>query len=165
MADHPSFVLGACEEVIACVKEYYEWLLPIYLPQRFPAMFVTLPQNPGPVLENLATKQCYPLVAPSDPLNSLATIGELIQEDVMFLLPAKDGSDYILKGFVNCFANGPSSKNRMHSSVTDIHGNVPGFKRKLGSPVARFMSKLKAGEFVRRHNVRKLALLETLFSI
>jgi hypothetical protein len=165
MIDHSSSVLGACEEVTACVKEYYEWLLPTFLPQRFPAMFVTLPQSPTPVLENLATKHVYPLVSPLDPLRALATIGELIQEDIMFLLPAKDGSDYILKGFVNCFANGPSSKNRMHSSVTDIHGHVPGFKKKLGSPVAKFMAKLKASEFVRRHNVRKPALRRTLFSI
>ena len=160
MASHPELVLGANDDVRPAVLEVYEWLLSLYLPTRFPLMFKVL--NPMPtddaakppsLLQSLVTGECYPLEPPQSTIEALKIMGGLIDEDMLFMLPSPDADGYSLQGYVNCFANGPSTRERFSRKLRDIHSSIPGYREKLETGMDKWFEKLEVGAFVKRINV------------
>lgn len=85
---------------------------------------------------------------------ALAAIGARVQED--FCLLQRDGeaddASYRLTGAVLCFPNRWKLADKLGRSLIGIHQPVPGYGERLGQPVDRFMSALKDGRIVQRHN-------------
>lgn len=162
MAEHPETVLGAedCRCVKAVVDEFYTWLVGSYLPTRFPRMFKVLPaagEKPS-CLHNLATDDKIPLQPAEKPVETLRTLGGLVEDDFLFLLPSEDGDGYTLKGFVTCFPSGFDTRKKLNLKLRDIHKPVPNYKQKLEKSMDRFFQRLKTGTFVKRANVSTPAL-------
>ena len=155
MAEHPEAVLGAEDCVKAAVDEFYTWLVGTYLPTRFPRIFKVLPavgEKPSH-LHNLATDDKISLQPADNPIESLRTLGGLVEDDFLFLLPSEDGDGYTMKGFVTCFPSGFDTRQKLNLKLRDIHKPVPNYKQKLEKSMDRFFQRLKTGIFVKRANV------------
>lgn len=155
MTEYPETVLAAEDCVKPAADEFYIWLLGTYLPTRFPRMFVlrsSTGEEPA-FLRNLATNEDYPLVPEAKPLDTLRVMGGLIDDDLLILLPSKDGDGYTLKGFVTCFPNGFDTAKKLNLKLRDIHTPVPQYKEKLEKSMDRYFDRLKVGKFVKRANV------------
>ncbi|KAI1132564.1 hypothetical protein F5Y10DRAFT_230847 [Nemania abortiva] len=149
----PDLVIGAEPDADTAVKETYSWLTSTYLPSRYPTMFRLTEEGGLPKgIRNLVDGEVYPLEPPESTVQALGYIGSMVDEDLLFMLPSTDGDGYMLSAFVNCFANGPSTKDRMHKKLRDIHGSVPGYPFQLGSLVDRWFHQVKAGRTVKREN-------------
>ena len=158
MAEHPETVLGAEDCSKAAVDEFYTWLVGTYLPTRFPRIFKVLPaagEKPSH-LHNLATDDKIPLQPAESPVDTLRTLGGLVEDDFLFLLPSEDGDSYTLKGFVTCFPSGFDTRKKLNLKLRDIHKPVPNYKQKLERSMDRFFQRLKTGTFVKRANVSHL---------
>ena len=137
IASHAELVLNANSVVRPVVLEVYEWLLSIYLPTRFVLMFKIFNLKSGDdttkpnLLHNFVTDEKCPLEASQCTIEALKIVGELVNEDMLFMLPSSDGDGYSLQGYVNCFANDPSTRRRLARKLRDIHGSIPGYKEKL----------------------------------
>jgi len=160
MKKHPETVLGAEDCVKMAVDEFYTWLVGTYLPTRFSRMFKVIgPAGDQPsLLHNLATGEKFCLRPADKPLETLRTMGGLVEDDLLFLLPSADGDGYTLKGFVTCFPNGFDTKKKLNLKLRDIHKPVPSYKQKLEKSMDRYFDRLKTGKFIRRANVRGILL-------
>ena len=158
MEDHPETVLAAEEIVKPAVDEFYTWLVGTYLPTRFPRMFQILPavNNRSSVLYSTATNEHFPLNPAEKPLETLHTLGGLVEDDLLFLLPSSDGDGYTLKGFVTCFPSGFNTAKKLNLKLRDIHKPVPHYKQKLEKSMDRYFSRLKVGKFIKRANVSRI---------
>lgn len=105
-------------------------------------------------LRNLVTGEKCPLEPPQSTIKALRIMGELVDEDMLFMLPSPDGDGYSLQGYVNCFANGPSTRQRLARKLRNIHGTIPGYKERLERSVDKWFDSLEVGTFVKRVNVR-----------
>lgn len=156
IVEHTGDVLAAVNVSKPAVDEFYTWLVGNYLPTRFPTMFC-LQCNPDTQLTELfshATGEYYSLTPKPHPKDSLAVLGGLVEDDLLFLLPAGDGDGYELKAFVTCFPNGFSTRKKLNMKLRDIHTPVPSYKEKMQLSMDRWFQRLEAGTFVRRYNVR-----------
>jgi hypothetical protein len=93
----------------------------------------------------------YSLKPPASTIDALKIMCQLVDESFLLLLPSPDGDGLTLRGFVNCFPNGPSTQKRLGMKVRDTHSNVPGYKEKTG--LDKFLHRLEPGRFVKRVNV------------
>lgn len=160
----PDSVLGAKPDAHAAVREIYSWLTSTYLPSRYPTMFQLIKEVGIPKsIRNLADGVVYPLEPPESMVEALGNIGSMVDEDLLFMLPSPDGDGYMLSAFVNCFANGSSTRDRLHKKLRDIHGLVPGYKNRLANRVDQWFDNLEVGKIVKRSNVSKLATELMLF--
>lgn len=155
MRSYPSTVLQARSESIPAINELYTFLFSIYLPQRFPRIFILSSTS----LYNTATCSSIPLIPSSDPIETLSRIGENIDDEFLFLLKADDGDGYVLKAFVTCFPSGFDTEKKLGLKLREIHGPVPGYKEKLEMSMDRFFERLEVGRVVSRANVRNLLYL------
>ena len=149
MQDQHSIVLQAAPSIKPAVDEFYVWLVSVYLPKRFPTMFILK----ATTLLNQATSESIPLNPLADPIKALEILGGNIDDDFLFLLPSDDGDGYVLKGFVTCFPAGFNTKDKMGLKLRDIHKPVPGYKEKLEKSMDRFFDKIEVGRVVLRTNV------------
>ncbi|MCJ1250450.1 hypothetical protein MMC30_007678 [Trapelia coarctata] len=134
------------------IAELYTFLVTTYLPTRFPSIFRLVP----PSLKNLVSNETYPLQCPDHPLQALQTLGTLVDEDFMFLLPAPDGDGYTLQAYTVCYASGFAMERLFAAKLRDIHAEVPGYKDRLQTSMDRWFARLEAGRFVRRTNTAAL---------
>lgn len=104
-------------------------------------------------LYNTATNERVPLNPAEKPLETLQTLGGLVEDDLLFLLPFADGDGYTFKGFVTCFPNGFNTAKKLNLKLRDIHKPVPHYGQKLEKSMDRYFSKLKVGKFSKRANV------------
>ncbi|KAI0869444.1 hypothetical protein GGS24DRAFT_478738 [Hypoxylon argillaceum] len=149
----PDSVLGAKPDAHAAVREIYSWLTSTYLPSRYPTMFQLIKEVGIPKsIRNLADGVVYPLEPPESMVEALGNIGSMVDEDLLFMLPSPDGDGYMLSAFVNCFANGSSTRDRLHKKLRDIHGLVPGYKNRLAKRVDQWFDNLEVGKIVKRSN-------------
>lgn len=148
-------VLQALPDSVLAVNELYTFLFSIYLPQRFPRMFILSSNS----LYNTATDSSIPLAPSSNPIETLKRIGENIDHEFLLLLKADDGDGYVLKAFVTCFPNGFDTEKKLGLKLRDIHAPVPGYKEKLEMSMDRFFDRLEVGKVVSRSNVRTLGFV------
>lgn len=155
MVQHPDTVLAAFDSVKPAVDEFYIWLVGTYLPTRFPRMFELqhFAQNTPGYLHNIVTNEHLPLYPADKPVDTLRTLGGLVEDDLLFLMPSDDGDWYTLKGFVTCFPNGFDTANKLGLKLRDIHIPVPHYKQTLEKSMDRFFDKLKVNKFIKRANV------------
>jgi len=158
MEEHPNTVLASERSVKPAVDEFYTWLLRHYLPIRYPRMF-RLQSRLGDnavLLRNLVTYEELPLTASEDPWDTLKTLGGLVDDDFLFLMPSEDGDGFTLKGFVTCFPNGFNTSKKLNMKLRDIHKPVPSYKEKLEKSMDRYFQRLQPGKFIKRANVSGL---------
>lgn len=105
------------------------------------------------MLWNSATSEYISLEPESKVEETLKRLGGIVEDDLLFLLPADDGDGYQLKAFVTCFPNGFNTKKKLNLKLRDIHTPVPGYKEKLEKSMDRWFNRLEVGTFVRRYNV------------
>lgn len=108
------------------VRELYTYLLGTYLPKRYPDMFklhfATFETGRQFMFENLVTKAIYPVATSerSDTRILLQTLGAVVDEDFLFLLPEEDSEDpkYKLEAYVCICPSGwsPPEKTREEAS-------------------------------------------------
>ncbi|RJE27649.1 hypothetical protein PHISCL_00074 [Aspergillus sclerotialis] len=155
MAEHPETVLAAEDTVRPAVDEFYTWVVGTYLPTRFPRMFQISPagNSQSLFLHSTATNENYPLNPAEEPLKTLRTLGGLVEDDLLFLLPSDDGDGYTLKGFVTCFPSGFNTAKKLNLKLRDIHKPVPHYKQKLEKSMDRYFDRIKVGKFIKRANV------------
>lgn len=152
--DHADTILACEDSVKPAVDEFYTWLVGEYLPTRYPRMFQLQPSVDTPSsLTNLVTGEDLPLSPSKSPRDSLVTLGGLVDDDFLFLIPSEDGDSFTLKGFVTCFPNGFNTAKKLNLKLRDIHKPVPCYKEKLEKSMDRYFAKLKPGKFVKRANV------------
>lgn len=106
-------------------------------------------------MDNLVNGDRVP-VSPgrNKPLDTLRTLGGLVEDDLLFLLPSEDGDSYTLRGLVTCFPNGFDTSQKLNLKLRDIHKPVPEYKEKLEKSMDRYFSRLPVGKFIMRANVR-----------
>jgi hypothetical protein len=114
---HPSDTYGHLPSATWAVSEYYTYMMASHLPTRFPAHFSLSPS--GTLVQNHTTTNTYPIIPQSAP-NALRALGENLDEDFIFLLPAEDGS-YHVAAFVVCF---PSASN-IAQKLGCVHAPIP----------------------------------------
>lgn len=155
MQEHPSVVLGTFPVSKVAVDELYTWLTRTYLPTRFPKVYQIRndPLTRAGYLWDHAMEERVPLEPAVEPEETLRRLGGLIEDDLLFLLPADDGDGYQLKAFVTCFPNGFNTRKKLGMKLRDIHTPVPGYKEKLEKSMDRWFGRLQVGTFVRRYNV------------
>lgn len=151
-------VSGAEYSAKPSVDEFYIWLVGIYLPTRFPTMFQLQSHKESPqMLHCIVTGKDYSLEPDVSPVVTLRTMGSLVDDDLLFLLPSEDGDGYKLKAFVTCFPNGFNTSEKLNLKLRDIHRPVPQYKEKLETSMDRYLGRLKVGKFIKRANVSKYA--------
>lgn len=162
MQESSDIAIGVSDDkrVGRAVRELYTYLLGTYLPKRYPDMFklhfAVFETGRQFMIENLITKAVYPVATnkSSDTRLLLQTLGAMIDEDFLFLLPEEDSEDpkYKLEA---CVCICPSSWNPQHKlgkRLADIHGPVPSYKEKLEASMDRYFKGLEVGKYVRRSN-------------
>ncbi|CAI7618454.1 unnamed protein product [Penicillium bialowiezense] len=146
-------VSGAEYSAKPSVDEFYIWLVGIYLPTRFPTMFQLQSHKESPqMLHCIVTGKDYSLEPDVSPVVTLRTMGSLVDDDLLFLLPSEDGDGYKLKAFVTCFPNGFNTSEKLNLKLRDIHRPVPRYKEKLETSMDRYLGRLKVGKFIKRAN-------------
>ncbi|PLB55202.1 hypothetical protein P170DRAFT_461118 [Aspergillus steynii IBT 23096] len=158
MADHEETVLAANDASLPAIQELYTWMVGTYLPTRYPDLFV-LVSSPStslhhPSLYNKVTDESYPVALDSSTsgVEILRTLGGLVEDDLLFLLPSSDGDGYALQAFVTCFPNGFDTRRKLGLKLRDIHTPVPGYAEKLAKSMDRWFDRLEVGTVVRRFN-------------
>ncbi|KAK5129044.1 hypothetical protein LTR85_000377 [Meristemomyces frigidus] len=142
--------LDCLESGIDMLYELYEFLVPVYLPQRYPTMFVV--DNKSKTVKNVITNEALPLAVPSNRHEALSIINRNIDEDFLMLLPSPDGDGYSLQGFVWAYPVGFDPQSKLGMKLRDAHKAVPGYKEKLEPSMDRYFTKLQPGNVMYRVN-------------
>lgn len=148
------------QRIRPAVTELYTYLLATYLPKRFPTLFklhfTSFDTGSQFMFENLVTKEIYPTVPTqaTSTYNMLRTLGKVIDEDFLFLLPEENSEDpkYILEALVCICPSGWDPKEKIGSRLATIHKPVPGYKDKLEGSMDRYFKSLEVGKYVKRSN-------------
>lgn len=137
------------------VLEFHSCMTKKYLPIRFPTIFRPRSAQTGPELYNAVSNSSLPL-HPSSATSALASLGEHIDTDFLFLLPhrtAADGSPvYHLEAFVTCFPSGFNTREMCGLPLAAIHKPVPSYKETIEKSMDRFFAKIEVGRVVKRVN-------------
>lgn len=123
-----------------------------YLPARYPELFKQLPSG----LENLVTgeiftfKNCNPDLVTEDPMLIAA---KMIQDDLAIMIEGKDGVYYLKAGAI-ILPGFWRFKDKVGMPLYEIHtsGDVPQYKEKLHSGMAKFFTRLTCDKPVVRNN-------------
>ena len=130
------------------MAELYTFLTSVYLPTRFPSIFAISSNR----LHNLVSGATYPATPEPCAASILRTLGELVDEDFMFLVPDNRGA-LTLQGYVSCFASGFAMNGIFGKDLDGIHLEVPGYRENIERSMKRWFTKLEAGNIWRRTNV------------
>ncbi|RAL15405.1 heme-dependent oxidative N-demethylase family protein [Aspergillus homomorphus CBS 101889] len=185
LSRYPSVVIGvtpAAERqgslAHAAVRELYEFVLSVYLPTRYPGVFDlqvhALPKKETKprYLLNRITNRLIPARSPSSTREALETLGTVVDEDFLVLLPisriespAVGGSDgekkeeeeeeegeYTLQAYTTFYPAGFDTREKLGRTLSAIHDPVPRYKEKLEKSMDRFFAKLEIGRCVQRVN-------------
>lgn len=164
------------------ICELYEFVMGIYLPNRYPTMFKLIEAKYESckvfMLQNKVTGEVLPAsVSPGRPLvNALETLAKTIDEDMLLLLPAEDQGNerdgpggskgrkksegaavsssvkYVLQAYVTCFPSGFNTHEKLGKQLNGVHEPVPGYREKIEKSMDRYFEKLEVGKFVKRVN-------------
>lgn len=160
--DNPDQAICIANEqrIRPAVIELYTYLLATYLPKRFPQLFrlhfTSFNTGSQFMFENIVTGEVYPTVPTSvtSTYNVLRTLGNVIDEDFLFLLPQENSEDpkYVLEALVCVCPSGWDPKEKIGQPLASIHGPVPGYKDKLEGSMDRYFKSLEVGKYVKRSN-------------
>lgn len=110
------------------------------------------------MLESLVTGQVFP-AQPGAHVSTeilLKTMGMVIDEDFLFLLPEEESESadpkYVLQALVVIAPSGWDPREKIGQRLADIHGPVPGYKDKLEGSMDKYFKVLEAGKYVKRSN-------------
>ncbi|KAI0385685.1 hypothetical protein F5Y04DRAFT_244452 [Hypomontagnella monticulosa] len=145
MTKHENHTLGCIPSGTDAVKEAYSYLIGDYLPTRYPTLF----ERDGKSFRNRVTGNCLPLVPPNDPIATLRSLGETVEDDMFFLRETPDGHQ--CTAFVCCCPSGFDPTTKIGKLLKDIHEPVPSYE-KIGASMERFFSRLEVGKSVSRIN-------------
>ncbi|KAF2644836.1 hypothetical protein P280DRAFT_487347 [Massarina eburnea CBS 473.64] len=150
--DHLSEVLAWNPISTPAVVELYTYLTATYLPHRFPTLYTLHEKG----LLNHITGELLP-ICPSSTEQALRILGENIDDEFLFLLPAQSESPeengkYRLEAFITCFPSGFSTRQKLGLKLADIHTPVPGYAARLEKSMDRFFATLPVGKMVKRQN-------------
>jgi hypothetical protein len=148
LAQQGATVHGCLPRGRDAVREVYGFLLGVFLPRRYPAMFRL--SADGTAFQNLVTGASHPLEPPRDAGEALRVIGTTVEEDMFVLSQTPDG--HVSDAFVCCFPSGFDPSEKLGKLLRDIHGPVPSYD-KIGPSMERFFARLKVGKSVKRSNV------------
>ena len=115
-----------------------------HLPQHHPEWF----RRERPLLHNALTGETWNIDDP--PHEPLIMAGLLVQEDLCLVRP--DASGPILEAGLVSFPSRWRLVEKVGRPLVDVHGPVPFYAERLGSPVDRFMRHLKPGRIAMRMN-------------
>jgi hypothetical protein len=119
-------------------------VLATHLAATYPAWF----RRDGETLHNLLTGEAWSLDSLAhDPLE---LAGRLVQEDLCLVRP--DPAGPILDAAVLCAPSRWRLAEKIGRPLQDVHGPVPFYADRLGSPVDRFMRNLRPGRIAMRMN-------------
>lgn len=127
---------AACAEVLDRLTEL--------LPRRYPDWF----QRRGAWLDNRLTGECWNLDDPG--LHPLDLAGRLTQEDWCVLHLTDTAPVFVAANL--CFPTRWKLQEKIGKPLLDVHGPVPLYAEKLGTPVDRFLAQIKPGKLVQRLN-------------
>ncbi|KAG7105073.1 hypothetical protein HYQ44_016385 [Verticillium longisporum] len=147
MAEHAGTVLGVVPGGEAPVRELYDYLLRQYLPVRFPLMFQLSARDTQ--LTNSVTGRSFPTKPPAETLEALRILGEIVEEDLVFLVPSPEGLRMV--AHLWCFPSGFDPVAKLGNTLDAIHKPVPSYD-KIGPSMQRFLSKLQSGKPIKRTN-------------
>ncbi|EGE01541.1 hypothetical protein TEQG_00587 [Trichophyton equinum CBS 127.97] len=149
------------------ICELYEFVMGIYLPNRYPTMFKLIEAKYESckvfMLQNKVTGEVLPAsVSPGRPLvNALETLGKTVDEDMLVLLPMESSGNerekpsslkYALQAYVTCFPSGFNTREKLGKQLNGVHEPVPGYREKIEKSMDRYFEKLEVGKFVKRVN-------------
>ena len=91
--EHPEATKQCRDGAEPAVLELYEWLVSVYLPQRFPTIYKPTTSASGErQLYNSVSKTAIP-IRPESPMSALDALGEHIDTDFLILLPSSTAAD------------------------------------------------------------------------
>lgn len=175
MDENPTEAVAHLPGSEAMINELYSWLFSIYLPRRFPSMFLLIaPMKDASdaktrdlFLRNRVTNESIPITPPADPNKALYTISANIDNDFLLLYPrpvqdASNSSDtveaegkeekYHLLAFATLAPSGWRPMDKLGRPLNKIHEPVPGYEVKLEKSMDRFFASMPVGKIVRRSN-------------
>jgi len=162
MAKHGKHVVNVNDDkrVRPAVVELYRFLMGTYLPLRFPQVFklheTEYEQAKTFMLENKVTGTLFPAreTPQTSTIELIKTLGETIDEDLLFLLPEEDSEDpkYVLEAYVWVCAADFDPADKIGKRLAAIHEPVPDYKSKLEGSMDRFFAKVEVGKYVKRVN-------------
>ncbi|RAH85189.1 hypothetical protein BO86DRAFT_304613 [Aspergillus japonicus CBS 114.51] len=180
----------------SAVRELYEFVLGVYLPTRYPGVFdlvdttssssssstsdentdeglagettATKERKPKYLL-NRITNRSIPTRCPISAREALTTLGTVVDEDFLILLPtsrvgpprdedtvaekkADEEDEYTLQAYTTFYPAGFDTREKLGRTLSAIHDPVPRYKEKLEKSMDRFFAKLEVGRFVQRVN-------------
>jgi len=167
-------VLGVTPEGRDAVLEFYRWVMGVYLPGRWPGIYVVEQEARKEErggedltrgLRNTVTGELLPLKT-NDAEVALETMGRNIDTEFLFLLPSSSSAitttttpsessnlpTYHLSSYINTSPAGFSTRSKLCLSLSAIHGPVPGYSAKLEKSMDRFFARLPVGKVVKRVN-------------
>lgn len=160
--DNPNIAIGVADEqrIRPAIVELYTFLLATYLPKRFPKLFklhfTSFETGSQFMFENLVTGEIYPTVPTqaTSTHNILRTLGNVLDEDFLFLLPEEESEDpkYVLQALVCVCPSGWDPRQKLGTRLATIHQPVPGYKDKLEGSMDRYFKSLEVGKYVKRSN-------------
>jgi dimethylamine monooxygenase subunit A len=142
LAERPDEVYAAPTGTEPAAAETLELLLE-HLPRHHPQLF-------GALEDGLLVRRTGQRVT-RDAAEPLLDAGLLVQEDLCLMAPGPGGS-YTLAGASLCFPMRWRLAEKLGRPLGEIHGPVPGFNERLGSPADRFFAALEPARPVWRAN-------------
>ncbi len=127
---------------LAGSKETLDLLL-VHLPSRFPEIYQPHPAG----LRDLQRG----IVVRSDSAHPIVVAGRLVQEDLSIMTREPDGR-WVLSAASMCFPTRWRLREKIGKDLTGIHGPVPFYAEKIGSPVDDFFGRLTPENPVWRTN-------------
>ena len=107
-----------------------------FLTSRFPSLYTIYPTPAGPAIHNHATGETFPIGSQCP--NPLEVSALLAMEDFSILMKDPDTGDYLLQASATLFPAGWKLQERIGTSMSNLHGPVPGWTEKLGAHVNRY---------------------------
>lgn len=142
--------LDCMDSGLEMLAELYEYLMQVYLPDRYPTMFQRNPSTN--TVSNVITGEVMPTAVPADRHEALSIINRNVDEDFLMLLPAPDGDGYSLQAFVWAYPVGFNPQSKKGMKLRDAHRPVPGYKDKIEASMDRYFAKLQPGNVMYRVN-------------
>ena len=130
------------------MAELYTFITAKYLPTRYPNLFTASCAQ----VHNLALGTKFPTTANPCPVSTLRILGEIVDEDFMFLIPDVRGA-LTLQAYLACFASGFAMTGLFGKNLDGLHSSVPGYQEKIAPSMQKWFAKLGSGQFWMRANV------------
>lgn len=176
MKTHREVTLGANAIATSAVAQLYDWLMPVYLPTRFPDMFQlrrsqlyakvtdeTFPAFYDIVAQNVSRETAAAsahdpaIAAATTAEEALRTLSSIIDMEFAILLPRRPQSNderigYVLEADALVSPNGFNTRFKLSLPLAAIHGPVRGYAKKLEKSMDRYFERLKVGKWVQLSN-------------